>query len=120
MITPLERSDGNILGFTLSDTLHDDDDRHFVPAVDAAVAAHGKVRLLAHFVDFHGWDLPALWDDIVFAAKHRSQVERIALVGERRWEAGMAAACKPFTSARVRYFDAPQIDDAWAWIEAVG
>ena len=117
MITALEKTKGGVLGFTLSGKLHDEDYRHFVPAVDAAIAAHGKVRLLAHFVDFHGWDMHALWDDIKFATVHCTKVERIALVGDRRWEEWMAKVCKPFTMAKVQYFDASQTDEAWAWLE---
>jgi hypothetical protein len=30
---------------------------------------------------------------------------RLALVGDRKWEANMATFCKPFTSARIRYLD---------------
>jgi hypothetical protein len=117
MITRLDRSKDNVLGFTLSGKLHDEDYKHFVPAVDAAIATHGKVRLLAHFVDFHGWDFPAMWDDIKFATTHCAKVDRIALVGDKRWEEWMAKVCKPFTVAHLRYFDAAQIEAAWAWLQ---
>jgi hypothetical protein len=43
-------------------------------------------------------------------------MERIALVGEKKWEEWMAKVCKPFTMAKVRYFDASEIDAAWAWV----
>jgi hypothetical protein len=117
MITRLERSCGRFLGFTLSGKLHDEDYHHFVPTVDSAIAAHGKIRMLAHFVDFHGWDMQALWDDTKFAVSHFNKVERIALVGDRNWEKWMAMACKPFTLAELRYFDVSQLEEAWAWIE---
>ncbi|MCB1277773.1 STAS/SEC14 domain-containing protein [Prosthecobacter sp.] len=117
MITRLERSCGRVLGFTLSGKLHDADYHHFGPAVDAAVAAHGKIRMLAHFVDFHGWDMHALWDDTKFAVTHFTKVERIAIVGDRDWEKWMAMVCKPFTLADLRYFDTTQLEEAWAWIE---
>src|SRR3974390_611318 len=102
MITRLDRSTDSILGFTLSGKLHDEDYKQFVPAVDAAIAAHGRVRLLAHFVDFHGGDMHALWDDIKFSTTHCNKMDRIALVGDKRWEKGMATVCKPFTMAKVR------------------
>ena len=117
MITRLDKSTDTVLGFTLSGKLHDEDYQHFVPAVDAAIAAHGRVRLLAHFADFHGWDMRALWDDIKFSATHCTKMDRIALVGDKRWEKAMATVCKPFTMAKVRYFDAAQIADAWKWLE---
>ena len=116
MITKLERSHDGILGFTLSGELHDADYKEFVPAVDAAIASHGKVRLLAHFHDFKGWDLHALWDDIEFATTHCTKMERIALVGEKKWEEWMAKVCKPFTMAKVQYFESSEMDKAWAWL----
>ena len=43
--------------------------------------------------------------------------ERLAMVGETAWEKGMAVVCKPFTMAKIRYFDAAEIDAAWQWIQ---
>jgi ATP-binding cassette subfamily B protein len=42
--------------------------------------------------------------------------ERIALVGEKAWEKWMAKVCKPFTMAKIKYFDASEIDAANAWL----
>src|ERR1700761_8874714 len=117
MITALPRSTGKILGFELSGTLHDADYKDFVPKIDAAVAEHGKVRLLAKFHDFKGWDMRALWDDIKFSTTHCTKMERIALGGEKKWEEYMAKFCKPFTMATIRYFDAHEVDAAWKWLE---
>ena len=58
----------NVLAVKLSGKPHDEDDKKFVPLVDAAVAQSGKVRLLAQFHDFRGWGLHALWDDVKLAA----------------------------------------------------
>jgi hypothetical protein len=116
MIEQLPGSSERVLAFKLSGKLHDEDYKQFVPVVDAAVAKQGKVRLLAQFHDFHGWDLYALWDDIRFATTHCLAIERIALVGDRKWEEWMAKVCKPFTAAKVRYFDASAMEAARAWL----
>ena len=100
----------------MSGKLHDEDYKHFVPMVDNAIAKEGKIRLLAVFHDFHGWDMHALWDDIKFSTTHCTKIERIALVGEKTWEKWMATVCKPFTMAKLRYFDASQVDAAKAWL----
>jgi hypothetical protein len=42
-------------------------------------------------------------------------VERIALVGDKKWEGWMAKVCEPFTAATVKYFGAGELDSAWAW-----
>jgi len=117
MIEQLPQSTGKILGFKLSGKLHDEDYKHFVPVIEAAVAKHGKIWILAQFHDFQGWDLHALWDDIKFSTEYCFDVERIALVGEKAWEKWMATICKPFTMAKIKYFDASQIEAAWAWLK---
>ena len=116
MIEQLSGLPNNVLGFKMSGTLHDEDYKTFVPLVDAAVAQQGKVRLLAQFHDFHGWDAHALWDDIKFSTTHCTKLERIALVGEKKWEQCMAKVCKPFTMAKIEYFDASEVDEARAWL----
>lgn len=116
MIEQLNSGSEQILGFKMSGKLHDEDYKTFVPAVDAAAAKHGKVRILAQFHDFHGWDMKALWDDIKFATTHCTKIDRIALVGEKKWEEWMAKVCKPFTMAKIQYYDASQLDDAWKWL----
>ncbi len=117
MIEQLTTPKDDILGFKLTGKLHDEDYKHFVPAIDAAIARHGKARVLAQFHDFHGWDMHALWDDIKFSTTHCTKIERIALVGEKTWEKWMAKVCKPFTRAKIEYFDVNHLDDAWKWIE---
>jgi hypothetical protein len=116
MIEQLQSPTPNILGFKLGGKLHDEDYKHFVPAIDAALAEHGKVRLLAQFHDFHGWDARALWDDIKFSTTHCTKIDRIALVGETAWQKWMSKVCKPFTMAKIRYFESAEIDAAWAWL----
>jgi hypothetical protein len=100
----------------MSGKLHNEDYKHFVPLIDAVAAKEGKVRLLAQFEDFHGWDMHALWDDVKFATTHCTKIDRIALVGDRKWEEWMAKVCKPFTMAKIRYFDAADAEEARAWI----
>jgi hypothetical protein len=116
MIEQLSPPSEHVLAFKMSGLLHDADYKTFVPLVDAMIARDGHVRLLAQFEDFRGWDAHALWDDIKFSTTHCTKMERIALVGDRRWEAFMAKVCKPFTMAKIQYFDHADIDAARAWI----
>jgi hypothetical protein len=45
---------------------------------------------------------------------HFTKVERIAMVGDNKWEGWMAKVCKPFTAPTVKYFEAGELDAAWA------
>jgi len=104
------------VGFKLSGKLHDEAYKQFVPLVDAEIAKEGKVNILSQFHDFHGWDAKALWDDIKFSTTHCTKIKKIALVGEKSWEKWMAKVCVPFTLAKIKYFDASQLDDARRWL----
>jgi len=116
MIEQLPTTSDKVLAFKMTGKLHDEDYKKFVPLVDAAIAQHGKVRLLAQFHDFHGWDLHALWDDIKFSTTHCTKIERIALVGDKTWEKWMMAVCKPFTMAKIKHFTTAEMDAASTWL----
>ena len=116
MIETIETGSPKVLGFKLCGKLHDEDYKQFVPRMETILTARGKVRLFLEFEEFQGWDMHAAWDDFKFGLKHYSDFERIALVGDRRWEKWMASVCKPFTRAAVKYFDRSEVYAAWAWL----
>jgi hypothetical protein len=112
-----EEAGGKILHVQLSGKLATEDYQQFVPEFERLVQREGKIRVLVRMHNFHGWTMGALWEDIKFDLKHFGDIERLALVGERKWEAGMAAFCKPFTRATIRYFDEAQAEEANRWIK---
>jgi hypothetical protein len=89
----------------------------FVPLLEEQIQDHGKVRILFEMHDFHGWTAGALWQDLKFDFKHWKDIERLAIVGESKWEEGMAVFCKPFTMAKIKYFDHTKLEDAKTWID---
>lgn len=97
-----EEAGGKCLLAQLSDKLKKEDYQHFMPMVERLIQQQGKLRVLVQMRDFRGWTLGALWEDIKFDLKHFGDIERVAFVGDRKWEAGMAAFCKPFTRADIR------------------
>jgi hypothetical protein len=109
-----EENGGKLLEVRVSGKLTHDDYQHFVPAFERLVQQHGKIRVLFVMTDFHGWEAGALWDDIKFDLKHFSDIEKLAMVGEKMWEKGMSVFCRPFTSATIRFFD--DIEQARAWL----
>ena len=74
------------------------------------------LRVLFDLAGFQGWEGSALWECIKFDFKHFADIERIAMVGDARWEHGMAAFCKPFTKAKVQCFDHANIAGARKWL----
>ena len=105
----------HLLEVKASGKLSAQDYHHFEPAV-AGLIATGKIKILFEMHDFHGWEMGAMWEDIKFAAKHCHDVEKIAMVGEKKWEKWMATICRPFTMSKVKYFDAGQQEEARQWL----
>ena len=111
-------SAGKMLHVKVTGKLTKEAYEEFAPAVDQQIQEHGKVRILFEMHDVHGWTAGALWEDLKFDFKHWKDIERLASVGESKWEAGMAVFCKPFTAATIQYCDAAKIVDARTWIES--
>ena len=113
-----EKKGGKILEVRVSGNLTHGDYQCFVPEFGRLVKQHGKINVLFEMVDFRGWKAAALWDDIKFDLKHFADIERLAMVGERKWQKGMSKFCHPFTTARIRYFDRTAASEARAWLAA--
>ena len=118
MIHLNEKDSGKVLEVQVSNKLAARDYATLMPEFERLVNRHGKISVLFEMVDFHGWEAGALWDDIKFDVKHFSDIERLAMVGDKKWEKGMSTFCRPFTSAKIQYFDRAEIDRARAWLEA--
>ncbi len=111
-------ADHRILEVRATGRLTRNDYAKFLPEVERRIRERGKLRLLLLLHDFHGWDAGGLWEDIKFDARHYSDIERLAIVGEKKWEHWMAIFCRPFTTATIRYFDRSQVQDAMRWLAA--
>jgi hypothetical protein len=108
---------GKLLKVQVSGKLQHDDYQDFVPEFERLIKQHGKIRVLFEMVDFHGWATSALWDDIKFDVTHFKDIDRLAMVGDKKWEQGMSVFCRPFTTAKIRYFDHTAITEANQWLE---
>ena len=115
--------EGNFIHLKVTGKLEKEDYDFFVPQMDKQIEEHGKVNILMELIDFQGWTAGAAWEDTKFGIKHFNDIEKIAIVGDKAWEKGMAAFCKVFTMAKVRYFDANKDNmrhEAEEWIENQG
>jgi len=112
-----ERHEGKVLEVGVSGKLIDADYERFVPEFERLAKRHGKVRLLFEMSQFHGWDAKAAWDDFKFGVKHHRDIERLAVVGEKKWQQRMTELSKLFITAEVRYFARTELEAARAWLE---
>ena len=111
-----ETNDGKVLEVKVSGKLRHEDYQRLVPEFERLIRQHGKISILLQMVDFHGWEGSALWDDIKLDAAHFSDIDRLAMAGDKKWEKGMSLFCRPFTTAKIRYFDLGEISEARSWV----
>jgi hypothetical protein len=114
MLTFLNKSCGSVLGIKASGKLTRADYERFVPKLEQLIRQYGKVRVLFELDDCQGWEMAAAWDDLRFGLKHGRQVERCAVVGEKKWQEWMTRLSRPFFNAK--YFDKAELEKAWQWV----
>jgi hypothetical protein len=112
-----EDDGGKILVVHVSEILSQADYKRFVPEFERLVRERGKLNLLFDMTGFHGLEAAAIWEEIKFDAKHLSDIERCAMVGDKPWQHVMTVFSKPFTKAKIQYFDHNDIAGARKWLD---
>jgi len=113
----LEENGIKIVILTFKEKLTREDYELFVPQLEGLMDQEETIRILVELQDFKGWTLGALWEDTKFGTQHFNDIDRLAVVGDRKWEKLLAAFIKPFTTATVRYFDSPESVAARQWLK---
>ena len=111
-----DEDEGNVLAIQVSGKLTMADFVYFTPEFERLVQLNGNMCVLFDLAGFDGLEAGALWEGIKFDVKHFADIERIAMIGESKWEKGMATLCKPFTKATIRYFDHAKTAEARKWL----
>jgi hypothetical protein len=92
--------------------------------MDAALAAEARkwasttrLKVLVLLEEFEGFERGADWGDITFLVKHDHQIDKIAIVADRKWESdALIFAGTGFRRGEVRFFPPDQIAQARAWL----
>jgi hypothetical protein len=89
-----------------------------IARLEAAIATHGKIRVLEVVKELGGVPPSKWWDDLKFGYRHMRDIERAAIVAEQRWLEVFANLVNPFFSAELKYFKPAEIERARAWLAA--
>jgi hypothetical protein len=112
----LHTPDQNIIGFTLQETLTEDDFHSVIPRLKDTMERYTTVRVLFELDGVDGWEPEDLWGDLAFDLRHTKDVDRIAVVSDDPWEPMVEKLRFLFPSATVEFYDAGETDDAWSWL----
>ena len=116
MLETIDKSSGNVVGYKVSGDMTKADYATLDPAVDAVINEYGSINLLLDLTDFH-WEKVNAWSsDLDFGKTYKDKIDKMALVGNKKWEKLMAKAAQPFYAKEIQYFEAD--DDAWDWLDS--
>ncbi|MEH6455284.1 MAG: STAS/SEC14 domain-containing protein [Cocleimonas sp.] len=106
----------NTYAVRVSGKLGHEDYQKFLPELEELLAENDEISLLIELDDFHGADLTAIKDDFNFSREHKDNFEKLAVVGDRKWQKWMTSLSSPFVKAEIKYFERPDLQNAWDWL----
>ena len=115
MIELLPEGDERILAFRLSGTVSLDDYQAVAPGVTARFTGTSGTRVFEDWSALDGWTSEAESDRFLFRKAVGDRVERLAIVGEARWEAERARL-EGLIGGEARLFAPSEREAAWAWL----
>ena len=113
----LKRYNGNLfVELALFGKLTHADYELFVPMIDKAMQEMPDVKMdaLVDLRELQGWEARAAWDDFRFGLNHRSDFNKMAIVGNREWQKLSAKISDWWVSGETRYFETR--DAALEWL----
>lgn len=117
MIRLLSDMPVGVLGVeAVGDVEKDDYEDVLLPAIEAARAEHGKVRLVYVLgPEFDEYEGDAIWEDIKLGARHPASFERIAVVTDARWARPAMKVFSVLWPGKARAFALRELEAAKRW-----
>lgn len=113
------QADQNIIYTIAEGRLEDADYNRIIPLLQERIRTFGSIRWYFEMKDFQGWTFSALWKDLKFDFKNKDKLERVAMVGDKKWEKGLTQLMKPFSGAEIHFFETEERDKAKYWIKEI-
>lgn len=117
MIQITSNDNSNVVYTISSGTLEKNDYDKLLPLVEDKIERFGKIRWYFEMNHFTGWKPDTFLRDLQFDIKHAKHFEKVAMVGETKWQEWITDIMKPFTSGTVKYFNLSEREKAKRWIE---
>ena len=117
MIRLLRGMPTGVLGIEAVDDVEKEDyENVIVPAVEAALAEHERLRLVyvlgPEFDDYEG---EAVWEDLKLGARHPVSFERVAIVTDARWAGPALKVFSVLVPGQARAFPLAELEAAKRW-----
>lgn len=120
MLEFMNESAGDILGVRGRGKLTADDYTHvLVPRLESILKRFDKVRVLLYVDEtFQGWDLGGASANTCLDVRHRTDFQKVAIVGAPVWEEWCAKLASLLINGEIKTFKTDQLQIAWEWLRA--
>lgn len=109
----LQKGEENLFLIRISGKLSEREYRVAFPQIESDLGSHRNLLVLFDLRELEGWASGTRWKSLKFSSRHLTDIRRVGVVGEYRWERWIRSACRPLKSP-VRSFDS--YDDALEWL----
>jgi hypothetical protein len=120
MINIQEHPNDNILSLKVTDKLTKEDLDNLVPHLKDHVNSADHPHLLMIMEGFEGYEsATTFWEDLKLDSEYIGYFDRIALVGDKKWQEWGTQLVNPLTEEELRFFSIDEKDEARKWIEDI-
>ncbi len=87
-----------------------------IPVIERAIiaAADKEFDIVVDMRDFEGWELEAAIDDFKLGMEIRNSFDKMAVVGDKKWEKWSVEAMSHLTRGEMKFFE--DYNEAYKWI----
>ena len=117
MFQRMDKSLANAVGYKIIGKIQKEDYEKFLPEVRALVEQFGSIRLLLDMSDYEGIEAKAWFSDAKFGKEFHKNLEKMAVVGDKRWNKWITSLSKRTFSGEARFFNEIDIETAWMWLK---
>lgn len=107
----------NIIALTATGKIRERDYESLVPMIEKIEREGMPIKLLVEVDKITGITGKALLTDIATYFKHAKNMDKVAIVGEKKSEELLAKVADPFVKADVKYFPREEKVLAESWIQ---
>lgn len=115
MLRMLARSKGNVFGLETSGMITAADIEGVTPVLDEAIRQYGRINWLMVMRNPPVATVRAMYADMMWLLKNLKHFDRMAVVGDRKWEELLVKADGLVFGEK--YFDISELEKAWTYVE---
>jgi hypothetical protein len=118
VIEKLSESSGPVVGYKVVGKVTVQDYEQLGPEILALVDEYDAVCLLLDLQAFGGEEIKAWLPDLKFGHRFHDKIDKMAIIGDRRWQKWLTALADPFYAKDAQFFHPDETGKAWAWLRS--